>query len=93
MDCYVKDQAAVASYTIDWGVGFPGPPGIAASTWEISPAEAGGLALQMSGHDGRTARASIGGGLAGRVYRLANRVTLNDGSSDVRSVLLRVEER
>lgn len=92
MDCYVKDPAAVASYTIDWGVKHPGSLGIAASVWEVSPAEAGGLNLAMSGHDGRTARAAVAGGLAGHVYRLANRVTLNDGSSDVRSVLLRVGE-
>jgi hypothetical protein len=93
MDYYLKDPAAAASYTIDWGEAYLGPRGISGSAWEVSPSEAGGLMLQSSGHDGRTARASVTGGLAGHVYRLANRVTLNDGSSDVRSVLLRVEER
>jgi hypothetical protein len=93
MDLYLKDPAAVARYTIDWGAAYLGPLGITGSAWEISPAEAGGLSLELSSHDGRMATASVGGGVAGHVYRLSNRVTLNDGSSDVRSIVLRVEER
>lgn len=93
MDLYLKDPGAVARYTIDWGAAYLGPLGITASGWEISPAEAGGLTLELSSHDGRIAAATVRGGLAGHVYRLANRVTLNDGSSDVRSIVLRVEER
>lgn len=33
------------------------------------------------------------GGIVGRTYSLANRVTMSDGSVDERSIVLRVEDR
>jgi hypothetical protein len=35
----------------------------------------------------------VSGGVAGHGYSLANHVTLSDGSSDDRSLTLRVEQR
>jgi hypothetical protein len=93
MDLYLKDPEAVISYAIDWGGAYLGPLAIAASAWEISPDENGGLVLASHHHDLRSTSAEVSGGVAGHVYRLANRVTLSDGSSDVRSIALRVEER
>ncbi len=93
MELYLKDPKAVIGYAIDWGGAYLGPLAIAASEWEISPAEADGLTLNFQTHDLRTTAASVAGGTPGHVYRLANRVTLSDGSSDVRSITLRVEGR
>jgi len=93
MELYLKDPEAVTRYAIDWGGAYLGPLAIAASLWEISPVEPGGLTLAGQAHDLRSTSASVGGGIAGHVYRLANHVTLSDGSSDVRSISLRVEAR
>ena len=93
MDLYLKDPLAVVTYTIDWGGAYLGGLSIVESGWEISPVESGGLELASQSHDPRSTAASVGGGVAGHVYRLANQVVLSDGSSDVRSIALRVEER
>jgi len=93
MELYLKDPEAVISYAIDWGGAYLGPLALASSSWEIEPVEAGGLTLSAQAHDLRMTSASVAGGLTGHVYRLANHVTLSDGSSDVRSIALRVEER
>jgi hypothetical protein len=37
--------------------------------------------------------ATLTGGLAGRIYRITNRITLTDGQIDERSISLRVEAR
>jgi len=93
MELYLKDPEAVVGYAIDWGGAYLGPLAIAGSQWEISPAEAGGLTMAGEQHDLRSTSVSLAGGIAGHVYRVVNRVTLSDGSSDVRSICLRVEER
>jgi len=93
VELYLKDPEAVVGYSIDWGFAYLGPLAIAASQWEISPAEAGGLIPAAQAHDLRSTSVSVSGGVIGHVYRLANKVTLSDGSSEVRSICLRVEER
>jgi hypothetical protein len=93
MELYLKDPEAVVSYAIDWGFAYLGPLAIAVSEWEISPVESGGLMLAAHDHDLRSTSASVGGGIIGHVYRLANKVMLSDGSRDVRSIGLRVEAR
>ena len=93
MSLYLKDPDGIVSYAIDWGSAYLGDLAIAASAWGVSPDEEGGVQILSTSHDfGRTA-ASVGGGRAGRVYRLANRVTLSDGSVDERSLVVRVEQR
>lgn len=93
MDFYLKDPEAAISYAIDWGAAYLGPLAIAQSDWEIEPAEADGLTIQSHSHDFRSTAALVAGGVEGHVYRLANRVILSEGSSDVRSIVLRVERR
>jgi hypothetical protein len=93
MELYLKDPEAVVSYAIDWGFAYLGPLAIAASEWEISPAESGGLVLTGQAHDLRSTSAAVGGGVSGHIYRLKNKVILSDGSREVRSIGLRVEGR
>jgi hypothetical protein len=92
MSYYLKDPDAVADYAIDWALYLDGRA-IVASSWSVNPEEAGGAAIEEASFEpGRTA-ARVSGGLAGHGYSLANHVTLSDGSSDDRSITLRVEQR
>lgn len=92
MSYYLKDPGSRIDYAIDWAPYLDGQT-IAASLWSVSPEEAGGIAVEEASFEtGRTA-ARLGGGVVGHGYRVANRVTLSDGSVDERSIALRVEER
>jgi hypothetical protein len=92
MSFYLKDPQAIVDYAIDWALYLDGKA-IVASAWSVAPAEAGGVAVAEASFDPTRTAARAGGGLAGHVYRLANQVTLSDGSSDERSLTLRVEQR
>lgn len=89
----LKDPQAVLDYAIDWGAEYLGDDVLAASEWFVSPEEPGGLTVTGSDFDAALATANVGGGIAGHVYRLVNRVTLGSGRIDDRSVTLRVEAR
>ena len=41
----------------------------------------------------RDLRVQVGGGIAGRIYRLTNHVATAEGREDSRSIMLRVEKR
>jgi hypothetical protein len=92
MSFYLKDPDAVIDYAFEWTHYLDGKT-IVASDWAVAPAEPSGLAVGETSFDwGRTA-ARLSGGIVGHVYSLANHVTLSDGSSDDRSIVLRVEQR
>ena len=92
MSLYLKDPDAAVDYAIDWTPYLDGRT-IAASSWSVTPEEAGGAAIDETRFEpGRTA-VRVSGGVAGHGYSLANHVTLSDGSSDDRSLTLRVEQR
>lgn len=93
MSLHLKDPEARIAYAVDWGAAYLGSQTIAASAWAVTPAEAGGLVVVSGARDGRTTSALVEGGVAGRLYRLTNRVTLSDGSADERSLAVRVEQR
>lgn len=93
MELHLKDPDARVSYSIDWGVAYLGPLLIAGSSWTVAPDEPGGLTIEATSHAAGQTGALVAGGARGRVYRLANRVTLSDGSIDERSLTLRVEDR
>lgn len=92
MIIHLKDPDATIDYLIDWGAGLNGRS-VVESDWAVTPAEPGGLVIADDAVDGATTRATIGGGLAGHVYRATCQVVLSDDRIDERSIILRVEER
>ena len=92
MSFYLKDPQATVDYAIDWSQYLDGKT-IVASAWSIAPEEEGGVAVEEASFDTDRAAARASGGLIGHVYSLSNQVTLSDGSSDERSIALRVEQR
>jgi hypothetical protein len=92
MSFYLKDPQSQVDYAIEW-TGYLDGKTIAASIWIVVPNEAGGIAIDQSGFDLERASARLSGGIEGHSYSVTNRVTLSDGSSDDRSIALRVEHR
>jgi hypothetical protein len=94
MSFLLKDPAAVLDYAIDWGAEYlgEGEP-LATSDWSVVPDETGGMSIAATSFDASISTVSAGGGIAGRVYRLANRITTGSGRVDERSIVVRVEDR
>lgn len=92
MSFYLKDPQSRVDYSIDWA-GYLDGQTIAASGWSTAPDEADGIAVEEASFDLNRTAARIGGGIVGHCYTVSNRVTLSDGSSDERSITLRVEQR
>jgi len=81
MTLLLKDPAAVLDYAIDWGADYlDGGDLIAQSSWAVEP-------------DEPVSSVQAGAGVAGRIYRLSNRVVTQSGRTDERSIVLRVEKR
>jgi hypothetical protein len=93
MTVIVKDPQARFEHGIDWSAAHPDPAMVAASSWTVEPLTAGGLVVVASAFDLARTSVSLGGGVVGTAYRVANRVTLSDGQIDERSVTVRVEQR
>ena len=90
MSCYLKDPQSRIAFPMVWPADFAGGAAIVDSVWTVTPA---GLTVEQAGVEDLTAMATIAGGRAGEVYRVTNRVTLSDGRSDARAILVRVEPR
>lgn len=90
---YLKDPQAVLDYAFDWGAGYLGGRAIGGAVWAVLPVETGGVAVVSSAIEGERTLVSVGGGLAGHVYRLSCRISLSDATADERTITLRVEER
>ena len=94
MTLLLKDPQAVLDYAIDWGAEYLGEgDALADSSWSVDPSEAGGISVVSSSFGDRTATVQAGGGVAGKLYRLENRVVTQSGRIDERSIVLRVEQR
>jgi hypothetical protein len=93
MTLMLKDPDAVLDYMIDWGAEYLGDDRIMESEWSVSPDAADGLTVAGSSFDGTTATVTVGGGLSGHLYRVVNRVVLDSGRIDDRSITVRVEAR
>lgn len=93
MSFLMKDPDAVLDYSIDWGAEYLGEDLLAESLWSVIPDEPGGVAVVGSDFDAATTSAKAAGGIAGRIYKLINHVTLQSGRIDNRSIVLRVENR
>lgn len=93
MTIFLKDPQAGIDYAVDWGQGYLQGQAITGSAWSVTPDEPGGV--QVTGELGNATRTAVtlAGGEPGKVYRVANRVTLSDGRTDERSVTLRIEQR
>lgn len=92
MNLHIKDPQARIDHGIDWSA-YLATQSIVASLWTVSPSERGGLAIEQSAFEAQRSSARLAGGVAGRLYRVTNRVTLSDGQVDERSIAFRVEER
>lgn len=92
MTIHLKDPDAVIDYLIDWGAGLAGRS-VVESDWAVTPVEPGGLVIGDDAVDGAKTRATIGGGIAGHIYRATCQVVFSDERVDDRSIILRVEER
>ena len=93
MTMMVKDPDSRIDFEFDWGVAYPDGQAVLASVWAVTPDDAGAVAVVAAAHDLMQATVTLAGGVAGRVYRVTNRVTLSDGQIDERSMMVRVEER
>ena len=90
---FLKDPNAALDYRVDWAAALGPGAGILASSWAVTPNEAGGVSVSDAGLAGLVASARLQGGIPGHVYVVGNRVTLADGTSDERSLTMRVENR
>lgn len=90
---FLKDPQAVLDYRVDWGAALGSGAEISTSSWNVQPEEAGGVTVASAGLSGLVATARLAGGVPGHVYVVGNRLLLADGSSDERSLTIRVEDR
>jgi hypothetical protein len=93
MAMIAKDPGTRIDFEFDWAAAYPDGQAVLASEWSVAPVEADGVAIAAAAHDLTQTTATLAGGIAGRVYRVTNRVTLSDGQIDERSAAVRVEER
>lgn len=91
MTLFLKDPAAAIDHAVDWDAGYLAGRSIVASLWRVLPA--GALLLANPRQAGGRTGITLSGGSDGQVCRVTNRVTLDDGSSDERTLVVRVEER
>lgn len=92
MSFYLKDPQSRVDYAIDWSPYLDGQT-IEISDWVVTPDEVGGVAAEESGFEPTRTAARLAGGLIGHSYQVSNHVTFSDGTTDVRSITLRVEAR
>lgn len=92
MSFYLKDPQSRVDYAIDWSP-YLAEQSIAASLWAVEPDEDGGIAISEASFEPARSAARLAGGLIGHSYTVSNRVTFSDGTTDVRSITLRVEAR
>jgi len=94
MSFVLKDPEAVLDYLFDWGADYLGDGDLlAASEWSVDPGGPDGVAVTGSDFGTSTSTVKVGGGIAGRIYRIVNRVTTASGRVDERSIVIRVEKR
>jgi hypothetical protein len=93
MTFLLKDPGAVLDYSIDWGADYLDGDMLAGSEWSVEPDEPGGVTVAGSDFDATSSSVKAAGGAPGSIYKLINRVTLQSGLIDERSIVIRVEER
>ena len=91
MTLFLKDPDARVDHAVDWDAGYLAGRVISQSNWTLRPA--GGLALSAPRVAGGRTAITLSGGVPGQLYRVTNNVLLSDGTTDERTLLVRVEER
>lgn len=90
MGMFLKDPAARLDYAVDWSANYLGPATIAVSDWDVEPP---GVTVSAAVLTPTRTGATIDGGTPGMIYRVVNRITLSDGRTDDRSLVIRIEAR
>lgn len=93
MAIFLKDPAATIDYAVDWQAAYLVGQSITAAEWIVDPEEPDGLVVTNTAQSDGRCVATLAGGQRGRVYRLTNRVTFDNGRNDDRSLNVRVEDR
>ena len=94
MSFLLKDPLATVDYTVDWRADYlDEADSLVDSQWAVEPDEPGGVTVASDSFTVSEAKVSVAGGIAGRIYRLNNRVLTAAGLEDRRSVTIRVEAR
>jgi len=88
---FLKDPGSSLDHAVDWDSFYLAGRIIAASSWQVEPA--GGLVLTAPRLEGGRTAITLSGGQAGQICRVVNRITLSDGNSDERTLVVRVEDR
>jgi hypothetical protein len=90
---FLKDPGAVLDYRMEWSALLAPGVTLTGSSWSVAPLEEGGVVIGAASSTAAAAVVQLSGGVVGRTYRVVNRVTLSDGGSDERMMVVRVEER
>lgn len=90
---FLKDPEAVLEYCVDWTDALSEDVSITSSEWRVRPEEPGGISIGNDNIRSGITAVMLGSGLPGHVYEIGNLVTLSDGTSDERSIVLRLEDR
>lgn len=93
MAIFAKDPAALVDYGVDWSAGYLTGQTITASNWAVTPGGNGSISIEAQSIGPARTSATLGGGQAGCVYRVTNRIGTSDGRSDERTLVIRVEDR
>ena len=94
MTLLLKDPEAMLDYGIDWDSDYlRGADALASSQWRVEPDEPGGIMIAGESFDAAGSNVTLGGGIAGRLYRVVNQVGTALGREDSRSFTVRVEKR
>ena len=91
-----KDPDSIVDYGRKWVDWLSESDSIIASQWIIETTESPiTLSIDSSGIDsnGDATFCWLSGGLVGMIYKLTNRITTNDGRTEDRTGILRVQEK
>lgn len=88
---FIKDPDAVLDYTVDWSDWLATGEEIASSSW-VNP---DGFTVNTSSNTTTVAVVWLSGGVAGRTYRMTNRITTDStpARTDDRTITIKVAER
>ena len=92
MSFYLKDPQSRVDYAIDW-MPYLNGHAVEASAWFVAPDEDDGIAAEETSFEPARTAARLIGGVIGHSYTISNQATFSDGTTDVRSITLRVEAR